>query len=137
MRRHLFEDIGGSEEENEINLTPMLDVVFIMLIFFIVTASFIKEAGIDVNRPDAPVTESPPEEANILVMITATDDIVIERRIIDPRAVRANIQRLHAENPSGSVVIQPHKRSTNKILVTVMDASRQAGVYTISIADRN
>ncbi len=137
MRRHHFEDIGGSEEENEINLTPMLDVVFIMLIFFIVTASFIKEAGIDVNRPDAPVTESPPEEANILVMITATDDIVIERRIIDPRAVRANIQRLHAENPSGSVVIQPHKRSTNKILVTVMDASRQAGVYTISIADRN
>ncbi len=136
MRRHHFEDIGGSEEENEINLTPMLDVVFIMLIFFIVTASFIKEAGIDVNRPDAPITESTPEEANILVMISAFDDIVIERRIIDPRAVRANIQRLHAENPSGSVVIQPHKNSTNKMLVTVMDASRQAGVYTISIADR-
>ncbi len=136
MRRHHFEDIGGSEEENEINLTPMLDVVFIMLIFFIVTASFIKEAGIDVNRPDAPITESTPEEANILVMISAFDEIVIERRIIDPRAVRANIQRLHAENPSGSVVIQPHKNSTNKMLVTVMDASRQAGVYTISIADR-
>ena len=137
MRRHHFEDIGGSEEENEINLTPMLDVVFIMLIFFIVTASFIKEAGIDVNRPDAPITESTPEEANILVMISAFDEIVIDRRIIDPRAVRANIQRLHAENPSGSVVIQPHKNSTNKMLVTVMDASRQAGVYTISIADRN
>ncbi len=136
MRRHHFEDIGGSEEENEINLTPMLDVVFIMLIFFIVTASFIKEAGIDVNRPDAPITESKPEDANILVMISAFDEIVIDRRIIDPRAVRANIQRLHAENPSGSVVIQPHKNSTNKMLVTVMDASRQAGVYTISIADR-
>lgn len=136
MRRHHFEDLGGSEEENEINLTPMLDVVFIMLIFFIVTASFIKEAGIDVNRPDAPITESKPEEANILVMISAFDEIVIDRRIIDPRAVRANIQRLHAENPSGSVVIQPHKNSTNKMLVTVMDASRQAGVYTISIADR-
>jgi len=137
MRKHHFEEIGGDEEENEINLTPMLDVVFIMLIFFIVTASFIKEAGIDVNRPDAPITESKPEEANILVQITATDDIVIERRIIDPRAVRANIQRLHAENPSGSVVIQPHERSTNKMLVIVMDASRQAGVYGISIADRN
>ena len=137
MRRHHFEDIGGSEEENEINLTPMLDVVFIMLIFFIVTASFIKEAGIDVNRPDAPITESKPEDANILVMISAFDEIVIDRRIIDPRAVRANIQRLHAENPSGSVVIQPHKNSTNKMLVTVMDASRQAGVYTISIADRS
>ena len=81
-------------------------------------------------------TESKPEEANILVMISAFDEIVIDRRIIDPRAVRANIQRLHAENPSGSVVIQPHKNSTNKMLVTVMDASRQAGVYTISIADR-
>ena len=123
------------EEENEINLTPMLDVVFIMLIFFIVTASFIKEAGIDVNRPDAPVTESKPEDANILVAITATDEIWIDRRLIDPRAVRANIERLHAENPKGSVVIQANRKSTNKMLVTVMDASRQAGVYSISIAD--
>jgi biopolymer transport protein ExbD len=123
------------EEENEINLTPMLDVVFIMLIFFIVTASFIKEAGLDVNRPDAPVTESKPEDANILVAITANDEIWIDRRLIDPRAVRANIERLHAENPKGSVVIQPNKKSTNKMLVIVMDAARQAGVYNISLAD--
>lgn len=136
MRRHQV-SLGGEEEENEINLTPMLDVVFIMLIFFIVTASFIKEAGIDVNRPDAPVTESPPEEANILIVISANDEILIDRRTIDPRAVRANIERLHAENPNGSVVIQPNKRSTNKMLVTVMDASRLAGVYSISIADDN
>ena len=134
MSKHHFE-LGGEEEDNEINLTPMLDVVFIMLIFFIVTASFIKEAGIDVNRPDAPVTESPPEEANILVVVDANDDIYIDRRHIDPRAVRANIERLHAENPNGSVVIQPHSRSTNKMLVTIMDASREAGVYSISIAD--
>jgi biopolymer transport protein ExbD len=105
MRKHL-DDIHVEEEENEINLTPMLDVVFIMLIFFIVTASFIKEAGIDVNRPDAPVTESKPEDANILVLINANDEIWIERRLIDPRAVRANIERMHAENPEGSVVIQ-------------------------------
>ena len=124
------------EEENEINLTPMLDVVFIMLIFFIVTASFIREAGIDVNRPDAPVTESTPEEANILVLINAQDEIWIERRLIDPRAVRANIERLHAENPQGSVVIQANNKSTNKVLVWVMDASRSAGVYSISIADQ-
>ena len=130
---HLLET--QEEEENEINLTPMLDVVFIMLIFFIVTASFIKEAGLDVNRPDAPVTESKPEDANILVMITANDEIWIDRRLIDPRAVRANIERLHAENPDGSVVIQPKKQSTNKALVTVMDAARQAGVYSISLAD--
>ncbi|MDH3860543.1 MAG: biopolymer transporter ExbD [Gammaproteobacteria bacterium] len=134
MRKHL-DDIHFDEEENEINLTPMLDVVFIMLIFFIVTASFIKESGIDVNRPDAPVTESKPEDANILVMINANDEIWIERRLIDPRAVRANIERMHAENPEGSVVIQANNKSTNKILVEVMDSARLAGVYNISIAD--
>ncbi|NCF50644.1 biopolymer transporter ExbD [Gammaproteobacteria bacterium] len=136
MRKHQW-STGADEEENEINLTPMLDVVFIMLIFFIVTASFIKEAGLDVNRPDAPVTETQPEEANILVAISGNDEIWIDRRLIDPRAVRANIERLHAENPNGSVVIQPDRQSTNKMLVTVMDAARQAGVYSISIADRN
>ena len=130
---HLLET--QEEEENEINLTPMLDVVFIMLIFFIVTASFIKEAGLDVNRPDAPVTESKPEDSNILVMITANNEIWIDRRLIDPRAVRANIERLHAENPDGSVVIQPNKKSTNRMLVIVMDAAREAGVYSISLAD--
>ena len=134
MRKHLPQ-LGGNEEENEINLTPMLDVVFIMLIFFIVTASFVKEIGLDVNRPDAPTTEVKPEDANILVTIDANDDVFINRRLIDPRAVRANIERLHAENPRGSVVIQASKRSTNKMLVTIMDASRQAGVYSISIAD--
>ncbi len=128
--------MGQSDEGEEINLTPMLDVVFIMLIFFIVTASFIKEAGIDVNRPDAPVTETKPEDANILIQIRANDEIWIDRRLIDPRAVRANIERLHAENPKGSVVIIPNKKSTNKMLVTIMDASRTAGVYNISIADQ-
>lgn len=127
---------GGMEvedEDNEINLTPMLDVVFIMLIFFIVTASFIKEAGIDVNRPDAPTAQRV-EDANILIAISANDEIWIDRRLIDPRAVRANIERLHAENPKGSVVIQADKKSTNEMLVIVMDASRQAGVYNVSIA---
>jgi biopolymer transport protein ExbD len=128
--------MGQGDEGEEINLTPMLDVVFIMLIFFIVTASFIKEAGIDVNRPDAPMQETPPEEANILVQIRANDEIWIDRRMIDPRAVRANIQRLHAENPQGSVVIIPDKKSSNKVLVWIMDASRSAGVYNISIADQ-
>ena len=113
----------------------MLDVVFIMLIFFIVTASFIRESGLDVNRPDAPMSQSEPQDSNILVAITANDEILIENRTIDPRAVRANIERLHAENPDGSVVIQANKRSTNKMLVTVMDAARQAGVYNISMAD--
>jgi biopolymer transport protein ExbD len=125
--------MGQEEEDNEINLTPMLDVVFIMLIFFIVTASFIKEAGIDVNRPDAPTSQSV-EDANILIAIGSNDEIWIDRRLIDPRAVRANIERLHAENPKGSVVIQADKKSTNEMLVVVMDASRAAGVFNVSIA---
>jgi biopolymer transport protein ExbD len=134
MRKHQIQ-LGGDEEDNEINLTPMLDVVFIMLIFFIVTASFVKESGIDVNRPDAPTSIVPPEEANILIVISANNEILIDRRSIDPRAIRANIERLHAENPSGSVVIQPSPKSANKMLIAVMDASRLAGVYNISIAD--
>ena len=131
--RRASEGMSVDEEENEINLTPMLDVVFIMLIFFIVTASFIKEAGIDVNRPDAPTSEKV-EDANILIAISQNDEIWIDRRMVDPRAVRANIERLHAENPKGSVVIQADKKSTNEMLVTVMDASRAAGVYNVSIA---
>ena len=135
MRKGSQAAFEQEEEENEINLTPMLDVVFIMLIFFIVTASLIRESGLDVNRPDAPMSQSEPQDSNILVAITANDEILIENRTIDPRAVRANIERLHAENPDGSVVIQANKRSTNKMLVTVMDAARQAGVYNISMAD--
>jgi biopolymer transport protein ExbD len=127
--------MGAEEEENEINLTPMLDVVFIMLIFFIVTASFVKEAGLDVNRPDAPTNEVQTEDTNILVQIRENDEIWIDRRLVDPRALRANIERLHAEKPEGSVVIMANKKSTNKMLVAVMDSARQAGVYNISIAD--
>ncbi|MDH3350997.1 MAG: biopolymer transporter ExbD [Gammaproteobacteria bacterium] len=125
--------LGGQEEENEINLTPMLDVVFIMLIFFIVTASFIKEAGIDVNRPDAPTADKQ-EDAAILIAISANDEIWIDRREVDPRAVRGNIERLHAENPKGSIVIQADEESTNEMLVVVMEAAKQAGVTNVAIA---
>ena len=125
--------MGAEEEENEINLTPMLDVVFIMLIFFIVTASFIKEAGIDVNRPDAPTAEAQ-EDAAILIAISENDEIWIDRRETDPRAVRAAIERLHAENPKGSIVIQADEESTNEMLVIVMEAAKQAGVANVAIA---
>jgi biopolymer transport protein ExbD len=124
---------GGEEEENEINLTPMLDVVFIMLIFFIVTASFIKEAGIDVNRPDAPSADSQ-DDAAILIAISANDEIWIDRRPTEPNAVRGMIERLHAENPKGSIVIQADEESTNEMLVVVMEAAKQAGVTNVAIA---
>jgi biopolymer transport protein ExbD len=122
-----------NDDETEINLTPMLDVVFIMLIFFIVTASFVKEAGIDVNKPAAATAERK-EQGNILVAITATGEIWIDKRPVDVRAVRANIERLHAENPQGAVVIQADKDSKNGLLVDVMDAAREAGVYNVSLA---
>jgi biopolymer transport protein ExbD len=121
------------EDESEVNLTPMLDVVFIMLIFFIVTASFVKEAGIDITRPPAATAERK-ERGNILVAITDNDQIWVDRRQVDPRALRANIERLHAENPQGSVVIQADKDSKNGLLVQVMDAARLAGVSSVSLA---
>ncbi|MEM1410765.1 MAG: biopolymer transporter ExbD [Pseudomonadota bacterium] len=128
-----FYQQAQQEEESEINITPMLDVVFIMLIFFIVTATFIKEAGIEVNRPDAQ-TAVMQEKANILIAIGPNNDIWIDRRQVDIRSVRPNIERLHAENPQGSVVIQADKESKTETLIEVMDASRQAGVFNVSIA---
>jgi len=121
------------EEETEINMTPMLDVVFIMLIFFIVTASFVKEAGIDVNRPEA-ATAVKKERANILIAISDKGEIWINKRRIDVRAVQANVERLHAENPQGTVVIQADKKATTDVLIKVMDGARAAGVFDVSIA---
>ena len=123
----------ASAEEAEVDLTPMLDVVFIMLIFFIVTASFVKESGIDVNRPDAATATLKPRE-NILVAITPSGQIWIDKRQIDVRALRANLERLHAENPQGAVVIQADTESKNGLLVAVMDAAKLAKIENVSIA---
>jgi len=132
MRKRVW-TTPNEEDEQEINVTPMLDVVFIMLIFFIVTASFVKESGIDVNKPQAQ-TVQPKEQANIVIAIDAAGRIWIDRRQVDPRAVRANIERLHAENPQGTVVIQADAEARTHDLVRVMDAARLAGVYDIAIA---
>ena len=131
MKQH-FQNLV-EEEEAAIDMTPMLDVVFIMLIFFIVTASFVKEAGIDVNRPEA-ATAVKKDRANILIAISDKNEIWINKRQIDARAVQANIERLYAENPQGSVVIQADKKATTETLIKVMDASRAAGVFDVSIA---
>jgi len=133
MRSQLAKVIHEQEEAEEINMTPMLDVVFILLIFFIVTASFVKEAGIDVNRPEA-ATAVKKERANILVAISDKGEIWINKRRVDVRTVQANIERLKAENPQGTVVIQADKKATTDVLVKVMDSARAAGVYDVSIA---
>lgn len=121
------------EEESNIDLTPMLDVVFILLIFFIVTASFVKESGIDVNRPQASTAQQQ-ERATIFIGINDKDEIWINKRHVDERSLQGVIQRLYAENPQGAIVIQADKASTNDKLVRVMDAARQVGIYNISIA---
>mgnify|MGYP003630125738 FL=1 len=131
--RRMMARATADEDESAIDITPMLDVVFIMLIFFIVTATFVKEAGIDVNRPDA-ATAVKQEKANILIAINAKNEIWIDRRRVDVRSVRPNIERLHAENPQGSVVIQADKDSKTETLIKVMDASRSAGVFNVAIA---
>ncbi len=125
--------IGGEEEEATIDLTPMLDVVFIMLIFFIVTASFIKEAGIDVNRPYAPTADKQADAA-ILVAISSNDEIWIDRRLVKSANVRTVITKLHLENPKGSLVIQADENSTNEFLVIVMEAAKLAGVVNVAIS---
>ena len=121
-------------DESEVDLTPMLDVVFIMLIFFIVTASFIKEVGLDLDRPEGGATKTLAENENIFIEISNEGVIKIDRRIVDIRAVRPNIERLHAERPSGAVVVAPASASLNGILVQVMDQARLAGVPNISLA---
>jgi len=131
--RSRFAAMKPEDDEQEINITPMLDVVFIMLIFFIVTASFVREAGIEVNKPSAQ-TAQPKTQANILIAIDAAGRIWIDRRQVDPRAVRANIERLHAENPQGTVVIQADADARTSDLVRVMDAARLAGVNDVAIA---
>ena len=121
-------------EDSEIDLTPMLDVVFIMLIFFIVTATFVKEIGLDVNSPDKNQNVKDADKQSIVVQITSRDRIRSRGRDIDVRAVRANIERLHAENPDAPVVVQPHPESKTNTMIQVMDSARQAGVYNVSIA---
>ena len=131
--RDFLKNLNTEEDDSNVDITPMLDVVFIMLIFFIVTATFIKETGIDVDRPEA-ATAMVQENASILVAIDEHDKVWINRRQVDVRSVRSIIERLHAENPKGTVVIQADRDSRNDTLVQVMDAPRRAGVYDIALA---
>lgn len=122
-----------SDQISDIDMTPMLDIVFIMLIFFIVTTSFVKESGIDVNRPTAQTAEKK-EQAHIIVSIKANGEIWIDKRAVDVRAVRANVARLQAENPLGSVIIAADRDTKTHVLVQVMDQIRLAGITNASIA---
>lgn len=132
MRRKISR-FTRADDESDINLTPMLDVVFIMLIFFIVTATFIKQAGIDVSRPDALTAVKKPTVA-VLVAINENGDIWIDKKRVDVGAVRAHIERLHAENPKGGLVVQADKNSATEKVLAVLAAARAAGMTEVAIA---
>ncbi len=132
MRKNMRRFSRG-DEESDINLTPMLDVVFIMLIFFIVTATFIKQAGIDVYRPDAETAEKKPR-VSVIVAIGDKGDIWIDNQKVDAAAIRAHIERLHAENPKGGMVVQADRKSRNKALMDVLSAARAAGLREVAIS---
>lgn len=116
------------EDDSDIDLTPMLDVVFIMLIFFIVTATFIKEAGMEIDRPDSTSSNPPPEteNQNVVIMVNASSDIEIDNRRVDVRSVRSVIQRKLAENPKGSVIINAHPEAKANVYTAIADAANLA-----------
>jgi biopolymer transport protein ExbD len=127
---------SGREEKSEINLTPMLDVVFIMLIFFIVTATFIKEPGTDILRPEALTAEVKPT-VSVLVGINVANEIWIDKKRVDVRSVRANLERLIAENPKGGLVVQADAGSKNELLMEVLNAARGAGIQQVAVSTEN
>lgn len=127
-----------AEDDAGIDMTPMLDIVFIMLIFFIVTASFLKEAGIDVNRPEGGAPPDNPEDArNIMITVTAENEVWMDSRQIDARAVRANVERLKAENPEGAIVIQADREASTGVVARIMDSLNVAGFRDHVLATSN
>ena len=121
------------EEEKVADLTPMLDVVFIMLIFFIVTATFIKETGIEVNRPDTKTAQFK-KTVSLLVAVSPDSAIWIDKKKVDVRNVRPLMERLHAENPKGGLVIQADMDSKVEKVLAIMDAARTIGIAQVAIA---
>lgn len=117
----------------ELNIAPLIDMVFILLIFFLVTTSFVKETGVEINRPAASTAVSK-EKSNILIAVTKDNRIFMDKREIDIRSVRANVERALAENPEGGVVIVADKESSTGITIKVMDGCKLAGANNLAIA---
>ena len=128
MRKH-----AQQEEETEINMTPMLDIVFIMLIFFIVTAVFVKEAGFTVLKPEAESARQLPQ-VSVLIAVSSDDEIYINREVTDIRELRTAVEKLYAENPKGTIAIQGDEEADAVLVMKVYDAVRDAGVDKIAIA---
>ncbi|MFT4797808.1 MAG: biopolymer transport protein ExbD [Candidatus Azotimanducaceae bacterium] len=128
MRRRVTQ-----EEEKVADLTPMLDVVFIMLIFFIVTATFIKETGVEIDRPDA-LTATPKKTVSLLVGVSVDNQLWIDKKRVDIRNVRPRMERLHSENPKGGLVILADSESKVEKVLAIMEAARAIGIGQVAIA---
>ncbi|MEX2333615.1 MAG: biopolymer transporter ExbD, partial [Pseudohongiella sp.] len=124
------------ENTGEIDLTPMLDVVFILLIFFIVTSVFVTEAGIDVNKPDAS-TAQPRSQDLILIAVSGDGQIWIDGEQIDARFIRSRFERRLAETPNASVVIQGDQAAENQHVLRILEAARDANIASVSISTEN
>ena len=126
---HLKSETGPTA----MNITPLIDMVFILLIFFAVNASFVKEAGVEIERPSArsAVTQ---EQANIMIAVTENGEVWVDRQRVDPRSVRGHVERLHAENPEGAVVILADEKSETGLVIEVLDQARLAGVENVAVA---
>ena len=123
----------ANQKTLELNIAPLIDMVFILLIFFLVTTSFLKETGVDISRPTAS-TAAAKTKTTILIGVTRENTIHIDRRQVDIRAVRANVERALAENPEGNVVIVADQDSRTGLVINVMDACKLAGAQNVAIA---
>lgn len=119
-----------------LNITPLIDMVFILLIFFAVNSSFVKEAGVEIERPSAKSAVAQ-DQANIMIAVTREGQIWIDKQRVDPRSVRGHVERLHAENPEGSVVIMADEASKTGLVIEVLDQARLAGVANVAVAATN
>jgi biopolymer transport protein ExbD len=136
MKSGLMKKRDDDENTGEIDLTPMLDVVFILLIFFIVTSVFVTEAGIDVNKPDAS-TAQPRSQDLILIAVSGDGQIWMDGEQIDSRFIRSRFERRLAETPNASVVIQGDEAAENQYVLRILEAARDANITSVSISTEN
>ncbi len=124
------------DDESEVDMTPMLDIVFIMLIFFIVTTSFTKEDGIELNRPAAnpPSNTEPKNNRPIVISISESSEITMDGRIVDVAAVRANVESGLAKNAKALVIVQAHPAAKSGVVVRAVDQAKQAGADKVTVA---
>jgi len=135
MARRSFSSESGNADE-DVNVTPLLDIVFIMLIFFIVTSTFVKEPGVDINRPEAS-TASERRLASIIVAISEDNEIWINKERVELQEVKAIVEQLVRENPKGTAVVQADAKSKTRLLVEVVTQIRATGVEDVAVSTEN